>query len=108
MVEDLQRACVSRGCLSLYQLQRLLRLVPPQGQRTWVERLLTHLDGLGLDVRADLWHQPPDPLLLISEAVWQQYWAIEKVGPEANDDEHTSSPVGRCLNVVSELAMSGI
>ena len=69
MVEDLQRACVSRGCLSLYQLQRLLRLVPPQGQRTLVEQLMTQSDGLGLDVCADLWYQPPDPLLLISEAV---------------------------------------
>ena len=77
-------------------------------------------------MRVDLWHQPPDPLLLISEAVWQQYWAIEKVGPEANDDEHTPywaiekvgpeanddehtpSTVGRCLNLVSELAMNGI
>ena len=96
------------GCLSLYQLQRLLRLVPPQGQRIWVERLVTQLDELGLDVCADLWHQTPDPLLLISEAVWQQYWAIEKVCPEANDDEHTPSTEGRCLNVVSELATNGI
>ena len=49
MVDDLQRACVHRGCLSLYQLQRFLRLVPTRGLKSWVEKLMNKLDSLGLD-----------------------------------------------------------
>ena len=75
MVDDLQQACVHRGCLSLYQLQRFLRLVPTRGLKSWVEKLMSKLDSLGLDVGADLWDVPANPPLLISEALWQHYWA---------------------------------
>ena len=50
MVDDLQQACVHRGCLSLYQLQRFLQLVPTRGLKSWVEKLMSKLDSLGLDV----------------------------------------------------------
>ena len=104
MVDDLQRACVNRDCLSLYQLQRFLRLVPTRCLKSWVEQLMTKLDSLGLDVGADLWDVPANPPLLISEAVWQHYWAT---GPAPREGEPPSVMSG-CLTSVGELAHQGI
>ena len=104
MVDDLQRACVNRGCLSLYQLQRFLRLVPTQSLKSWVEKLMSKMDSSGLDVGADLWDVPANPPLLISEAVWQHYWATGKPDPKEGEAPNVMSG---CLITVGELAQRG-
>ena len=74
MTQELQRACIARGCLSLYQLQRMARLVHPRNKRSRIELLVHRIDGLGLDVQNQIW-EPPDPrLLLLSEAIWPHTW----------------------------------
>ena len=104
MVDDLQWACVHRGCLSLYQLQRFLRLVPTRGLKSWVEKLMSKLDSLGLDVGADLWDVPANPPLLISEALWQHYCATG----EPDLREEVPSILSGGLVTVGELAQHGI
>ena len=53
MIENLQRTCLERGCLTLYQLQRMLRL--GSRPRNWVEMLASRLDDLGLDITGEFW-----------------------------------------------------
>jgi len=114
MIEDLQRACLSRGCLTLCQLQRVLRLVPPQGVRTWVELLMSRLDGLGLDATNPLWVTPREPLVLVSEAVCTYFWSALRgnLGRDQQGGSPASAHLLRscalCLSAMGKLATKGI
>ena len=114
MIEDLQRACLSRGCLTLFQLQRTSRLIPPQGLCSWVELLMCRLDGLGLDVTNPLWDTPKESFLLLSEVVGAHWWGAYKNSPD-RDQRSVASPLERspchgsaCMTAVSKLATCGI
>jgi len=115
MIENLQRACLVRGCFTLYQLQRFTRLVPPQGLNSWVELLVSRLDGLGLDVTNPLWDAPTHSLLLTSEVVGSHFWDAYKTRPGRDERglvsayEWLPQPGGSaCLAAVSKLAAHGI
>ncbi len=69
-IGDLQRACISRGCQTLYQLQGMVRLVPSREIKIRVEMLVNRLDRAGLDVMGEPWPIPSPGKLLIAEAVW--------------------------------------
>ena len=108
MVADLQRACLGRGCLSLFQLQRILRLVPPRGLKTWVERLVSKLDALGLDVGAELWNPPEDSLLLLSEVVWRRCWYDRRHKTESAQCGIEASGARDSLKALGTLAQHGV
>ena len=101
-LEELKRTCVSRGCQTLYQLQRMLRLVPPRAQRSRVELLLSRLDALGLDATATLWETEVHRHLLISEALWSRLWVARPV-PAVD-----KNVIRQCLHAVGRLATAGI
>ncbi len=61
---------MSRGCQTLYQLQRMVRLVPSREIKTQVELLVNRLDGAGLDVTGEPWPILSPGKLLIAEAMW--------------------------------------
>ena len=114
MIEDLQRACLFRGCLTLYQLQRMTRLVPPQGLSSWVELLLSRLDGLGLDVTNPIWDTPVESFLLLSEVVGSHWWDAYKNNPDRDPRRVVSAPEwlppsgSACVAAVGKLAAHGI
>ena len=114
MIEDLQRACLFRGCLSLYQLQRMTRLVPPKSLNSWVELLLSRLDGLGLDVANPLWDTPMESFVLLSEVVGSHWWDAYKNSAEGDPRCVKSAPEwlppsgNACITAVSKLAAHGI
>jgi len=104
MVEDIQRACVSRGCQTLYQLQKMIRLAPSRTLKSCVDLLMSRLDELGLDVMGAPWPVPTLQHLLISEAVWTHLWSERKRA----DPEVESSTMALCLTAVGKLATAGI
>ena len=103
MLANLQRACISRGCTTLYQLQRMLRLVRKPTE--WVDLLVSRLDGLGFDITTILWPAPKLEATLISQVIWTQEWkrraAIERQQSQPHlPTEHVKS--------LGALARSGI
>jgi hypothetical protein len=69
MIGDLQRARMSRGCQTLFQLQWMVKLVPSREIKTRLE-MRGRLDRAGLDVTGEPWAISTAGKLLISEAVW--------------------------------------
>ena len=107
MTQELQRACIARGCLSLYQLQRMARLVHPRNKRSRIELLVHRIDGLGLDVQNQIW-EPPDPrLLLLSEAIWPHTWEACKAEIREGRSGPARAAANLCSKAVSKLAAAG-
>jgi len=69
MVDDLQRACASRGCKTPFQFQRMVRVISPRATKSSTELLVSRLDGVGLDVTGVPWTVPTPDKLLLLEAV---------------------------------------
>ncbi len=103
MVDDLQRACASRGCQTLFQLQRMVRATPPRTTQSRVQLLVSRRDGIGLDVAGVPWTVPTPDKLLISEAVWPNLRAALKRPLPA-----TQGPTRDCLRAIEKLAAGGI
>ena len=103
-IEDLQRACVLRGCQTLYQLQRMVRLVPSRKIKTRVEMLVSRLDGAGLDVTGELWPIPSPGKLLIAEAVWP---ALRSIAID-RAQQGKQSVKRKCQRAVEKLAAVGV
>jgi hypothetical protein len=104
MVDELQRACASRGCQTLFQLQRMVRLIPLRVRKSRVELLMNRLDGVGLDVTGTMWSAPTPSKLLISEVVWPQLWAAaQRPIRQATRRLHRD-----CVRAVEKLAAGGI
>ena len=107
MVDRLQRACLRRGCLNLYQLQRILRLIPsPAG---WVESLAHRLDGMGLSITGATWVE--SRRLLLSEAVWpvlmRSLKALQNTqSPNCSGPSRDS--IQLCLAAIQKLAAAQI
>jgi len=99
MVDDLQRACASRGCQTLFQLQRMVRANPPRTTQSRVQLLVSRLDGIGLDVTGVPWTVPTPHKLLISEAVWPNLRAALKRPLLA-----AQGPTRDCLRAIENIA----
>ena len=104
MVDDLQRACASHGCQTLFQLQRMIRMISTRAIKSRTELLLSRLDGVGLDVTGVPWTAPAPGKLLISEAVWPNLWAAFKTRPPTT----AQNPARDCLRAAARLAAAGI
>lgn len=104
MTDDLQRVCMLRGCLTLYQLQRVLRFVQPRNR---LELLMSRLDQLGLDATGTPWSTVAPSKLLVVEAVWPSLWnARREQGAQGNTAVSTSDRA--CVRSIGKLAGSGI
>jgi hypothetical protein len=110
---SLIRNCRDHGCVTLFQLQRVLRLeLHPS---TVVENLLCRLDERGLDVHGRL--PPADSTLgpLITEVLWPKLWEArqkreEHAGCRELPDtvKENLEEAKRCLKAVRVLAAFGI
>jgi len=110
---SLIRNCRDHGCVTLFQLQRALRL--ESNPATVVENLLCRLDERGLDVHGRL--PPADSTLgpLITEVLWPKLWeARQKREDHAGCRElpdtvkENLEEAKRCLKAVRVLAAFGI
>ena len=102
MLDELRRACVSRGCQTPYQLQRILRLVPTESQKSRMDLLLSRLDAVGLDATGVPWDKEPRQYLLVSEALWTQHQSTQSAL------NVNSEGLRQSLTTVGKLASAGI
>jgi hypothetical protein len=71
VLHQLKQTCHDHGCVSLNQLQRVLRLNAHARAHTVIELLMIRLDEQGLEISSP-WE--PEPGELIVEAVWPFLW----------------------------------
>ena len=108
----LQDACQSWGCLTLDQLQRMLRI----GGRadSIIELLLQRLDEQGLEVSSP-WEPPAREEQLIAAALWPRLWRVWKVKEtwlgctELSEDLRVEWDQARvCLSAIRRLGRAGL
>ncbi len=68
MVDNLQRACASRGCQTLFQIHGIVHVIFLRAIKSSKDLLVSRLDGVGLNVTGVPWMVATLGKLLISEA----------------------------------------
>ena len=89
--------------MTLYQLQRMLRLVAKPTE--WAELLASRLDGLGMDIMGTIGPSLGPTATLISEAVWHQAWELVPPSERGSASQRVN---GTCFRALGKLASAGI
>jgi len=109
---QLRQSCRDRGCTSLNQLQRILRVRGTINSASIVELLLVRLDEQGLEVSSP-WEEQPE--VSIAEVLWpslKKTWEAKErwTGCQELDPglQQACDHMSRCLRALDHLGLAGI